>query len=235
MSYHALISRTRNSARRRSRPGARQQDDAITLRSARVVSGRRSSTPRVRGDAARISPDRMRLTEESAAPRPDEDGRGGVSGAPEICRELGTSGLPPSRLAVNSLSLPQRRAPAPSLRVVDLNTGFVARLRSLEEARRHRGWHALVDHPAELGLVVPRPLLLGRVESGPPGALLSTWRRDRHRPCSRPGPSCSRAPQLGRGGPRGELARGTRREAQGAGAHTHATISFIGRSLALLD
>ena len=68
-----------------------------------------------------------------------------------------------------------------------------------------------------------------------PGTLLATSRRDRHGPGSRLSPSCSRAPRLGCGGRRGELARGRRREAQEAGAHTHATISFIGRSLALLD
>ena len=174
----------------------------------------------------------MRLTEESAALRP-RSGRTRMEeeGSPGRQRSaaLDTSGLPPSRLAVNPLSLPQRRAPAcrhwetgiRPRRVVASpehrlrRTVRPQRLRGLEDARRHRGRHALVDHEAELGLVVPRPLLLGRFSSGPPGALLETSRRDRHRPGSRPAPSCSRAPRLGRGGR--------------AGVHIHTTISFIGR------
>ena len=144
-----------SSARRRSKPTrsstTRRRHDAKEC-TARF----RSSVldPAGRGDVARFSPDRILLTEESAAPQPDEDGRRSAA--------LDTSGL---------LSLPPRsqspcRRPEHRLR----RTVRPQRLRGLEEARRHRGRHALVDHEASSALS-----FLGRFSSaasGPPGDTL---------------------------------------------------------------
>ena len=122
-------------------------------------------------------------------PLPPRTRRGGGDGA-----EDDTTPRRPSRPRQGETGIQPRRGLRPEHRL--RRTLRPQRLLGLEEARRHRGRHALVDRPTGLGLVVPRPR---RVRDRPG----HSWRRRGGidtGPARRSGPSCSWAPRLGRGG-----------------------------------